>query len=52
MDYEDIEGPPLHPNCRCSLQPRLISDYEEIIASGREEIANLGAFEEPEEETE
>ncbi len=52
LDYEDIEGPPLHPNCRCSLQPRLISDYEEIIASGREEIANLGAFEEPEEETE
>lgn len=52
LDYEDIEGPPLHPNCRCSLQPRLISDYEEIIASGREEVAQLGAFEEPDEETE
>lgn len=32
LDYEPINGPPLHPNCRCSLQPRLISEYEQILA--------------------
>ena len=52
LDYESIDGPPLHPNCRCSLQPRLVSDYQEVIDSGLEEVAKLGPFVEPEEETE
>jgi len=24
ITYEPISGPPLHPNCRCSLEPELI----------------------------
>jgi len=32
MDYEDIDGPPLHPNCRCSLVPKLVGDYAEVQA--------------------
>jgi hypothetical protein len=50
MNYESIDGPPLHPNCRCSLQPKLIDDYQEIINSGLDEIAKLGPFIEPEDE--
>ena len=26
FNYLSIEGPPLHPNCRCSLQPQLIGE--------------------------
>lgn len=37
LDYEDITAPPLHPNCRCSLQPKLSSDYDEIIAEAEAE---------------
>lgn len=33
LDYEDIQGPPLHPNCRCSMQPVLRADLEEIASS-------------------
>jgi hypothetical protein len=50
LNYESIDGPPLHPNCRCSLQPKLIDDYQEIINSGLDEIAKLGPFIEPEDE--
>lgn len=45
LDYEDIDGPPLHPNCRCSLQPKLIDDYEAIR---RELEAEINASEEAE----
>jgi hypothetical protein len=32
LDYEAIDGPPLHPNCRCSMQPTLSADYADIAA--------------------
>jgi len=28
IDYEDIEHPPLHPNCRCSMVSILSDEYE------------------------
>lgn len=31
LDYETIKGPPLHPNCRCSMQPKLRADLEDIV---------------------
>ena len=31
LDYEDIKGPPLHPNCRCSMQPVLSDALEREI---------------------
>lgn len=31
VDYEDIEGPPAHPNCTCVLQAKLIPQYEEAL---------------------
>ncbi|NBV60496.1 MAG: phage portal protein [Rhodobacteraceae bacterium] len=37
-DYESIDGPPLHPNCRCSLQPRLDDELEEILKEGEAEL--------------
>ena len=43
LDYSDVDGPPLHPNCRCSLQPRLVDDYEAIR---RELEAEINASEE------
>lgn len=39
MDYEDIDGPPLHPNCRCSLQPKLDDEYEDILKEAEAELA-------------
>ena len=36
LDYEDVAGPPLHPNCRCSMQPRLDPEMEEIARRIRE----------------
>lgn len=30
-DYESIDGPPLHPNCRCSLMPKLDGEYQSIL---------------------
>ena len=50
FNYESIDGPPLHPNCRCSLQPKLISDYEDLINAGLDEVEKLGPFIEPEDE--
>ena len=32
LDYEDVQGPPLHPNCRCSMQPVLDPMFSEIEA--------------------
>jgi hypothetical protein len=32
LDYEEISAPPLHPNCRCAMQPTLVDDYENIAA--------------------
>lgn len=47
LDYEAIDGPPLHPNCRCSMQPQLIDDYEQIIKDAEAEAAKMtGPFEE------
>lgn len=31
LDFEDVAGPPLHPNCRCSMQPQLEDDLEQIV---------------------
>lgn len=44
LDYEAIDGPPLHPNCRCSLQPRLSDDYEDLILEAEDEVRRLGPF--------
>ena len=41
LDYEDIQGPPLHPNCRCSMQPLLSEEAEARI----QEIEDTGAVE-------
>jgi hypothetical protein len=30
LDFEDVGGPPLHPNCRCSMQPAFDAEMEEI----------------------
>lgn len=30
LDYDDVGGPPLHPNCRCAVQPVLVEDYRDI----------------------
>jgi HK97 family phage portal protein len=30
LDYEDVNGPPLHPNCRCSMQPAFDAEMEQI----------------------
>jgi hypothetical protein len=38
LDYESIQGPPLHPNCRCSLQPKLMDGYEQIAQDIEAEI--------------
>jgi HK97 family phage portal protein len=39
LDYENVDGPPLHPNCRCSLQPTFVGELEEIA---REIEADMG----------
>ena len=41
LDYEDVQGPPLHPNCRCSLQPKLIADYEESQAQTVRDVQEM-----------
>lgn len=47
LDYEAIDGPPLHPNCRCSLQPQLVDDYETIIRDMEKELdTQTGPWEE------
>lgn len=38
LDYEDIDGPPLHPNCRCATLPVLIDRYEDIAAEAERRI--------------
>ena len=35
LDFEDVAGPPLHPNCRCSMQPQLDDDLEAIYRENR-----------------
>jgi len=44
-DYEAIDGPPLHPNCRCSLQPVLDDETEAILREAEAEVnAELDAI--------
>ena len=43
-DYEAIDGPPLHPNCRCSLQPQLEEGYENILREIEAEVAEEEAI--------
>jgi hypothetical protein len=43
MDYEDIDGPPLHPNCRCALQPRLDDEFEAEMQQAERELAEAEA---------
>ena len=40
-DYEQIQGPPLHPNCRCATQPVLNPEYEDLAAEAERRIAAL-----------
>ena len=42
-DYEDIDGPPLHPNCRCALQPRLDDEFEAEMQQAERELAEAEA---------
>jgi HK97 family phage portal protein len=45
MDYENIDGPPLHPNCRCSMQPVLDDESEAILREAEAEVeAELAAI--------
>ena len=37
LDYENVDGPPLHPNCRCSVQPQFDAEIEQILAEGEAE---------------
>lgn len=30
LDYDDVMGAPLHPNCRCTVQAELVDDYKDI----------------------
>jgi len=42
LDYENIDGPPLHPNCRCSMQPVFDDEMEAImrdVEKGSEEAS-------------
>jgi len=48
LDYEAVDGPPLHPNCRCSMQPKLIDDYESIYKEMEADLlAQQGPYQEP-----
>jgi HK97 family phage portal protein len=48
LDYEAVDGPPLHPNCRCSMQPVLVDDYEQIIKDMEADAATMtGPYTEP-----
>ena len=38
IDFEDIQAPPLHPNCRCATLPVLIDRYEDIAAEAERRI--------------
>jgi HK97 family phage portal protein len=50
LDYEAVDGPPLHPNCRCSMQPVLVDDYEQIIKDMEADAATMtGPYTEPKE---
>ena len=40
LDYENVNGPPLHPNCRCSMQPKLTPELESVY----ERIRRSGAI--------
>jgi HK97 family phage portal protein len=40
IDFEDVTAPPLHPNCRCSMIPKLVSELDEITR----EIEDSGAL--------
>jgi HK97 family phage portal protein len=42
-DYESIDGPPLHPNCRCALQPRLDDEFEAEMQQAERELAEAEA---------
>jgi hypothetical protein len=39
LDYEEISAPPLHPNCRCAMQPTLVDGYEDIAAEAERRAA-------------
>ena len=39
LNYEEISAPPLHPNCRCAMQPTLVDGYEDIAAEAERRAA-------------
>jgi len=38
FNYERVDGPPLHPNCRCAVQPVLVDDYERIAREAERRV--------------
>jgi SPP1 gp7 family putative phage head morphogenesis protein len=44
MDYEDVGGPPLHPNCRCTLIPVVDEQYLPQPDDEEEKMFGLGAI--------
>lgn len=38
LDYTAVDGPPLHPRCRCAMVPVLIDDYKGIVDEALERM--------------
>lgn len=38
LDFDDVHGPPLHPHCRCAVQPVLDENFEDIAAEAERRI--------------
>lgn len=48
LNYSAVDGPPLHPNCRCALQPKLADGYQDIVDEAARRIrAQEGTTNEP-----
>jgi HK97 family phage portal protein len=44
LNYDSIETPPVHPNCRCTIIPVLKDTTERSIASTQRELDDLKAY--------
>jgi HK97 family phage portal protein len=36
LDYDNVQAPPLHPNCRCDMLPVVADDFEELLSGLRD----------------
>jgi hypothetical protein len=45
LDFGNVDGPPLHPNCRCSMQPQFDDELEQLLAEDAEEAEKLAQAE-------